>query len=67
LLPVIALSFSSLKFSQHKQLTALFGALNDIAEEPIPFLGGLKLKFQLSDPREPEFRNRMQRVGLDFG
>ncbi len=51
----------------HKQLSQLFSSLNQIANQPIAFLGGLRLKFKLAAPRDKDFRNVFKRVRLDLG
>lgn len=50
----------------HQCLTVLFDALNETMSEPISFLGGLKLKFELMPPRDKNFRNQQQRAKLEF-
>lgn len=48
-------------------LLYLFEALNETADQSLPFLGGLSLKFQLAPPKNRLFRNQKQRINLDFG
>jgi len=50
----------------HRHLTVLFNALNETMSEPISFLGGLKLKFELVSPQAKNFRNQQHRKKLDF-
>ena len=52
---------------QHGHLSFLMKSLNKTADNPLPFLGGLMLKFELSPPRSRGFRNLQRRVNLDFG
>ena len=52
---------------EHKNLTRLFDALNEISSDPLPFLGGLQLKFQVSPPRKREFCNQKKRIAVEFG
>lgn len=53
--------------TQHKPISSLFNALNEIASQPISFLGGLKLKFELVPPRDKNLRNQLRRIKLDLG
>ncbi len=50
----------------HEHLSALFDTLNQTEDAPLPFLGGLKLKFELVVPRSKDFRNQRRRIKLDF-
>jgi len=52
--------------NNHEYISSLFESLNKIADKPLPFLGGLKLKFELMPPRSRNFRNMQRRVILDF-
>jgi len=51
----------------HGHLSSLFESLNQTADKPLPFLGGLMLKFKLMPPRSRDFRNLQRRVNLDLG
>jgi hypothetical protein len=51
---------------QHQALKALFDKLNEEAQPGIPFLGNLKLRFEIVPPRTQELRNQLKRVPLDF-
>ena len=51
----------------HEYISSLFESLNKTADKPLPFLGGLMLKFELMPPRSRNFRNMQRRVILDFG
>jgi len=53
--------------AQHKNISSLFMALNETASKPLPFLGGLKLKFELVPPRDKNLRNQHRRIKLDLG
>jgi hypothetical protein len=53
--------------TQHEHISCLFNALNEVAEEPLSFLGGLKLKFELVPPRDENLRNQQRRIKLDLG
>jgi len=53
--------------TQHEHISSLFNALNKIASEPLSFLGGLKLKFELVPPRDKNLRNQQRRIKLDLG
>lgn len=50
----------------HGHLSSLFESLNKTADKPLPFLGGLMLKFKLMPPRNQDFRNLQRRVSLDL-
>jgi len=52
---------------QHEYISSLFNALNETANEPLAFLGGLKLKFELMPPRDKKLRNQQRRIKIDFG
>mgnify|MGYP006281078173 CR=1 FL=1 len=50
----------------HQHLTELFDALNETGSEPISFLGGLRLKFEIVPPRSKKLRNQQHRIKLEF-
>jgi len=49
---------------QHQVLENLFLKLS--AQQGLPFLGGLKLKFEIAPPRPEEFCNQFKRGILEF-
>jgi hypothetical protein len=51
---------------QHQVLKNLFTKLNDEADQELPFLGGLKLRFEVVPPRPEEMRNQLKRGFLEF-
>jgi hypothetical protein len=51
---------------KHGHILSLFEALNGIGNEALPFLGGLKLKFKLSPPKDEDLKNGNQRVSIGF-
>ncbi len=51
---------------QHQVLKKLFTRLNDEAGHELPFLGGLKLRFEIVPPRPEEMRNQFKRGFLEF-
>lgn len=53
--------------TQHEHISSLFNALNEIASEPLSFLGGLNLKFELVPPRDKNLQNQQRRIKLDLG
>ena len=52
--------------NQHAILCNLFETLNRRAGEPLPFLGGLSLRFKPPPLRSEEQRNRLRRKPVDF-
>ncbi len=51
---------------QHQSLSALFEKLNSYESEGIPFLGGIRLRFEMGPPRNKEFRNQYVREPAVF-
>lgn len=51
---------------QHRLLEGLFGKLNDLANCRLPFLGGLKLNFEIGSPRPDNLRNDCRREFLEI-
>lgn len=51
---------------QHDMIKDLFTKLNRNANEGIPFLGNLKLKFEIAPQRAEKFYNKMKRKPLNF-
>ncbi len=51
---------------QHESLQDLFKKLNGSTKNGLPFLGGLKLKFEIAPPRPKEMRNKLKRQAVEF-
>lgn len=51
---------------QHELLVNLFHKLNQQSRNGIPFLGGLKLRFEITQPRSKNLHNRFKRQSLEF-
>lgn len=51
---------------QHQALRRLFDKLNQEAQKGIPFLGGIRLTFDITDPKPDDFRNQCLRQQLEF-
>lgn len=51
---------------QHESLQDLFKKLNGNTKNGLPFLGGLKLKFEIAPPRPKEMRNKLKRQTVEF-
>jgi len=51
---------------QHHALTTLFNTLNNQMQQGLPFLGGLKLRFEIGPPRPEELRNQFKRDSVEF-
>ncbi len=51
---------------QHQALSRLFDKLNEEAQQGIPFLGGIPLTFDITDPKPDDFRNQCLRQPLEF-
>ena len=52
--------------SQHKIMQDLFRKLNSHTENSLPFLGGLKLRFEIGDVRPDALKNKFSRARLEF-
>ena len=52
--------------NQRQALQALFNKLNQEAKDSLPFLGGLRLRFEIAPERPKELCNRFKRGTLDF-
>ena len=53
--------------NQHQALTALSTKLNEeMGEDGLPFLGGLRLRFEIAPPRPNQLRNQFRRGLLEF-
>ena len=51
---------------KHQSLEDLFGKLNEKVDQGLPFLGGLKLKFEIVPPKPEQLRNQFKRVRLEI-
>jgi hypothetical protein len=51
---------------QYQALQALFDKLNQEAQQGLPFLGGLRLRFELAPPKTQRMLNQLKRGGLEF-
>lgn len=51
---------------QHQALENLFGKLNRTAHRELPFLGGLKLRFEVAHARSEKLHNQFKRERIDF-
>lgn len=51
---------------QHKVMRTFFEKLNQRASQPLPFLGGLRLRFVPPPSRTRDLRNRIRRKSVDF-
>ncbi len=51
---------------QHQIIQDLFYKLNRRAENRLPFLGGLKLKYEIAPLRSKNFCNKMRRQAVEF-
>jgi hypothetical protein len=51
---------------QHKTLLNLFTKLNRCNGAGLPFLGGLKLRFQIAPPRPDSLRNQFKKTAVEF-
>ena len=51
---------------QHQALDLLFGKLNNVFNQPFPFLGGLKIRFEVSEPRSNKLRNYLKKAPVEF-
>jgi hypothetical protein len=51
---------------QHEVLQNLLDKLNEESQKPIPFLGGLKLRFEITPPRSEKLHNMFKRQVFEF-
>ena len=51
---------------QHQVLTQLFDKLNHERQAKLPFLGGLRIRYELGPPRPKTLTNRLRRGGGEF-
>ena len=51
---------------QHHTLEAIFDILNEKSPQGLPFLGGLRLRFEISPPRSEDLDNKFKRGILAF-
>ncbi len=51
---------------QHQALSRLFATLNQQAQQGLPFLGGIRLTYEIGSPRPEDFRNRLERQRLEI-
>jgi hypothetical protein len=51
---------------QHQALEALFGKLNEQSQNGFPFLGGLRLRYEISPAKSENLRNRFKRELFEF-
>ena len=51
---------------QHQALEALFTKLNEESQHGFPFLGGLKLRFEIVPPRSEQLHNKCKRDLFEF-
>jgi hypothetical protein len=52
--------------NQYQALENLFEKLNEQSQPGLPFLGGLKLRFELAQPRSKKLRNQFKRELVEF-
>jgi hypothetical protein len=51
---------------QHQALEALFAKLNQQSRHGLPFLGGLKLRFEITPPKSEQLHNKCKREVFEF-
>jgi len=51
---------------QHQALENLFGKINEETHRGLPFLGSLKLRFEIAPPRPEKLRNQFKRGLVEF-
>jgi hypothetical protein len=51
---------------QHQALSRLFDKLNQDSQEGLPFLGGIRLRFDITDARSENFCNQRERLRLEI-
>ncbi len=51
---------------QHEAIKALLDKLNKQKSRELPFLGGLKIRFEIAAPRSENFRNQLKRQLLEI-
>ncbi len=51
---------------QHQALEALFDKLNEESQKGLPFLGGLRLKFEIAPERSEDLNNQFKRGVFEF-
>ena len=51
---------------QHQSIKALLDKLNESSSRPLPFLGGLKIRFEIAPPRPKALRNQFERQSLEI-
>jgi hypothetical protein len=51
---------------QHQSIKALLDKLNESKSRPLPFLGGLKIRFEIVPPKPKNFRNQLGRQHLEL-
>jgi hypothetical protein len=51
---------------QHQALNRLFDKLNQDSQDGLPFLGGIRLRFDITDARPENLRNRRERQRLEI-
>ncbi len=51
---------------QHQALSHLFGKLNQQSQDGLPFLGGMRLQFDITEPRSENLRNQRKRLRLEI-
>ena len=52
--------------NRHRPIKTLFAKLNEDSHVPLPFLGGLKLRFEISPARPKNSRNKFIRQSLNL-
>lgn len=51
---------------QHQVLEALFNKLNKESQQAFPFLGNLRLRFEIDSPRSEDLYNQFRRGTFEF-
>ncbi len=51
---------------KHRALKLLFDRLNEDSDSGLPFLGGIKIRYEIGEPRPENFRNRCKRDFVEF-
>ena len=51
---------------KHQAIKKLFDRLNQGSDKGLPFLGGIKIRYEIVEPRAEDFRNQCKRVYVEF-
>lgn len=51
---------------RHRALKSLFDRLNENCDNGLPFLGGIKIRYEIGEPRPESLRNRCKRDFVEF-